>query len=82
MPDAALGRYLEGNEYVEVFWLPLSSGLWAKSWNRTDAPARRRPWTTVPRDYLRTAIGNVVKAWQVVVDKVRERAAAGSARST
>lgn len=60
-----LSRYLEGNEYVEVFWLPLSSGLWAKSWNRTDAPARRRPWTTAPRDYLRTAIGNVM--WRALI---------------
>lgn len=137
-----LRSFLSGNDYVEVFWLPLASGLWAKSWNRTDAPARRRSWTSVPRDYAKTAIGNamwrsaigvptatrainetlyrgftprrrsvvldaadsfhythfienvrceimsfavvidpefrnVVKAWQIVVDKVREKAAAG-----
>ena len=137
-----LRSFLSGNDYVEVFWLPGASGLWAKSWNRTDAPARRRSWTSVPGDFARTTIGNalwraaihvptatrafnetlyrglvpkrhvvvrdaadalhyqqfienvrceimsfaividpefrnVAKAWQIVVDKVRERAAAG-----
>ena len=137
-----LRSFLAGNEYVEVFWLPQSSGLWAKSWNRTDAPARRRSRTSVPRDFVNTTVANamwraamhapsatrainetlyrgftprrrsvvldaadsfhyqhfienvrceimsfsvvidpefrnVAKAWQVVVDKVQERAAAG-----
>lgn len=137
-----LRSFLSGNDYVEVFWLPLASGLWAKSWNRTGAPARRRSWATVPRDFAKATIGNamwrgaigvpaaarainetlyrgftprrrsmvldaadsfhyqhfidlvrceimsfavvidpefrnVAKAWQIVVDKVRERAAAG-----
>jgi FAD/FMN-containing dehydrogenase len=137
-----LRSFLSGNDYVEVFWLPHASGLWAKSWNRTDAPARRRSWASTPGDFAKTTIGNalwkaakhvpaatrafnetlyqglvprhhsvvrdaadslhyqqfienvrceimsfaividpefrnVAKAWQIVVDKVRERAAAG-----
>ena len=137
-----LRSFLAGNDYVEVFWLPLASGLWAKSWNRTDAPARRRSRASVPRDFVNTTVANamwqaavhvptatrainetlyrgftrrrrsmvldaadsfhyqhfidnvrceimsfsividpefrnVAKAWQIVVDKVRERAAAG-----
>ncbi len=24
------------NEYVEVFWWPLTDFLWVKTWNRTD----------------------------------------------
>lgn len=60
-----LRSFLSGNDYVEVFWLPQSSGLWAKSWNRTDAPARRRSWTSVPRDWIKTTTANAM--WQSAI---------------
>jgi FAD/FMN-containing dehydrogenase len=55
-----LRSFLSGNDYVEVFWLPQASGLWAKSWNRTDAPARRRSWASTPGDFAKTTIGNAL----------------------
>lgn len=60
-----LRSFLSGNDYTEVFWFPQASGLWAKSWNRTDAPARHRGWTSTPRDYLRTSIANAM--WRAAI---------------
>lgn len=60
---AELKQYVTTNDYVEAFWPPMASGLWAKSWNRTDAPARRTSWSRAPRDLMTTEFMNVLWRW-------------------
>ena len=64
-----LKTLLGGNDYIEVFWIPLTDGLWAKSWNRTTMPARRASWTRLPRDFVTTHLGATL--WRLVVRRPR-----------
>ncbi len=60
---AELKEYITANDYVEAFWPPMASGLWAKSWNRTGAPARRTSWSRAPADLMTTEFMNVLWRW-------------------
>jgi L-gulonolactone oxidase len=64
-----LKTFLGGNDYVEIFWLPLADGLWAKSWNRTTAPARRTPRARTLVDFLTGQLGNLL--WRQVARRPR-----------
>jgi len=60
-----LEALLRRNDYVEVFWFPLSEGLWAKSWNQTNLPARRASRARVPADFATTQMAGLL--WRLVV---------------
>jgi len=60
---AGLRDYVSGNDYVEAFWLPMADGLWAKSWNRTAAPARRTSRGRPAADLLSTEFMKLLWRW-------------------
>jgi L-gulonolactone oxidase len=40
---------VQGNEYLDLYWMPFTERVWVRIWNRTDSPRVRRlpqgPWT-------------------------------------
>lgn len=57
---AGLREFVTRNDYTELFWFPLASGVWAKSWNRTAEPARRRSLLRPAADLVKIQTGNVL----------------------
>jgi hypothetical protein len=49
---ARLKEFALGHEAIEVFWMPFAASLWAKTWDRTVQPARRRPHYTRPWQWV------------------------------
>lgn len=56
-----LQAFVTGNEYVEIFWFPLTDRLWTKTWNRTEAAPERRSWLATPSDYLTSQV--IARLW-------------------
>jgi L-gulonolactone oxidase len=57
---ACLREFVTRNDYTEIFWLPLASGVWAKSWNRTAEPAGRRSVLRPAADLVKIQTANML----------------------
>jgi hypothetical protein len=61
MADPAwLREFVTRNDYTEIFWFPLASGVWAKSWNRTAEPAGRRSVLRPASDLVKIRTANLM----------------------
>ncbi len=55
-----ISEFAQKNDYIEIFWRPLTDDLWVKSWVRTDERAKPKPFYTNASDFITSFLARIL----------------------